>query len=39
MKGKWKTMKVSERTADHVVGTGDSGKFELRIKGTTGDVH
>jgi hypothetical protein len=35
MKGKWKAMKVSERTPDHVYGTGDSGKFELRIKGTT----
>ena len=28
-------MKVTERAADHVFGTGDSGKFELRIKGTT----
>jgi hypothetical protein len=35
MKGKWKSMKVSEHVADHVYGTGDSGKFELRIKGTT----
>ena len=35
MKGKWKEMKVSERAADHVFGTGDSGKFELRISGTT----
>jgi transcriptional regulator of met regulon len=34
MKGKWKTMKVTDRAADHVFGTGDSGKFELRIKGT-----
>jgi len=34
MKGKWKTMKVTDRAADHVYGTGDSGKFELRIKGT-----
>jgi hypothetical protein len=35
MKGKWKEMKVSERTADHVFGSGDSGKFELRVSGTT----
>jgi hypothetical protein len=35
MKGKWKSMTVTERAADHVFGTGDSGKFELRIKGTT----
>jgi hypothetical protein len=35
MKGKWKSMKISERTADHVFGTGDSGKFELRVKGTS----
>jgi hypothetical protein len=34
MKGKWKEMKVSERSADHVYGSGDSGKFELRISGT-----
>ena len=34
MKGKWKTMKVTERASDHVFGTGDSGKFELRISGT-----
>jgi hypothetical protein len=27
-------MKVSARAADHVYGTGDSGKFELRISGT-----
>ena len=35
MKGKWKEMKVSERTADHVFGAGDSGKFELRVSGTS----
>lgn len=35
MKGKWKEMKVSERTPDHVFGTGDSGRFELRVSGTT----
>ncbi len=35
MKGKWKEMKVSERAADHVYGTGDSGKFELRVSETT----
>jgi transcriptional regulator of met regulon len=35
LKGKWKEMKVSERTADHVYGTGDSGKFELKVSGTT----
>jgi hypothetical protein len=34
MKGKWKAMKITERAADHVYGTGDSGKFELRISGT-----
>jgi hypothetical protein len=34
MKGKWKEMKITERAADHVYGTGDSGKFELRISGT-----
>jgi hypothetical protein len=34
MKGKWKEMKVSQRAADHVYGTGDSGKFELRISAT-----
>ncbi len=35
MKGKWKEMKVTEKTADHVYGTGDSGKFELRVSGTS----
>jgi transcriptional regulator of met regulon len=35
MKGKWKQMKVSEKSADHVYGTGDSGKFQLRVSGTT----
>lgn len=35
MKGKWKNMKVSEHTADHVFGTGDSGRFELRLSGST----
>ena len=35
MKGKWKEMKVSEHTADHVFGAGDSGKFELRVSGTS----
>jgi hypothetical protein len=35
MKGKWKSMKVSEKTADHVYGTGDSGKFRLKVSGTT----
>jgi hypothetical protein len=34
MKGKWKEMKVSSHTPDHVYGTGDSGKFELRVLGT-----
>ena len=34
MKGKWKTMKVSERTSDHVHGSGDSGKFQLKVSGT-----
>jgi transcriptional regulator of met regulon len=33
MKGKWKVMNVTERTADHVYGTGDSGKFQLKIAG------
>jgi hypothetical protein len=35
MKGKWKEMKVTEKTADHVYGTGDSGKFQLRVSGTS----
>jgi hypothetical protein len=35
MKGKWKEMKVSEHAADHVYGSGDSGKFELRLSGST----
>lgn len=35
MKGKWKEMKVTEKAADHVLGTGDSGRFELRVSGTT----
>jgi len=34
MKGKWKTMTVTESTADHVYGRGDSGKFQLKIAGT-----
>jgi hypothetical protein len=34
MKGKWKEMKITERAADHFYGSGDSGKFELRISGT-----
>jgi hypothetical protein len=35
MKGKWKQMNVTERTPDHVYGTGDSGKFRLDISGTS----
>ncbi len=35
MKGKWKQMNVSEKSADHVYGTGDSGKFQLRVSGTS----
>ena len=34
MKGKWKAMKVTERSPTHVYGTGDSGKFQLRLSGT-----
>jgi hypothetical protein len=34
MKGKWKNMAVTEATADHVYGTGDSGKFQLKLAGT-----
>ncbi len=35
MKGKWKEMKVTERGPDHVYGKGDSGRFELRLSGTS----
>jgi hypothetical protein len=35
MKGKWKEMKVTEKTTDHVYGKGDYGKFELRVSGTS----
>lgn len=35
MKGKWKKMTVTERAADHVFGAGDTGRFELRVKGTS----
>lgn len=34
MKGKWKEMTVTERAADRLTGTGDSGKFELKVSGT-----
>jgi transcriptional regulator of met regulon len=34
MKGKWKSMTVTDRAPDHVYGSGDSGKFELRVSGT-----
>jgi hypothetical protein len=34
MKGKWKSMTVTESTAGHVYGMGDSGKFQLKIAGT-----
>jgi hypothetical protein len=30
---KWKTMNVTAQTADSVSGTGDDGRFELRLKG------
>jgi hypothetical protein len=32
---KWKKMTVSAETADSVTGTGDDGRFELRLKGAT----
>jgi hypothetical protein len=35
MKGKWKTLTVTERAADHVFGTGDSGRFELKVTGSS----
>jgi hypothetical protein len=31
---KWKNMTVSAESADSVTGTGDDGRFELRLKGT-----
>jgi transcriptional regulator of met regulon len=34
MKGKWKAMTVTESTPAHVYGTGDSGKFQLKLAGT-----
>jgi hypothetical protein len=35
LKGKWKKMEVTSATATEVSGTGDSGRFTLRIMGTT----
>ena len=32
---KWKQMTVAAQTADSVTGTGDDGRFELRLKGFT----
>jgi hypothetical protein len=32
---KWKKMTVATESADAVTGTGDDGRFELRLKGTT----
>ena len=34
LRGKWKKMEISEKTEDQVKGTGDSGRFILRINGT-----
>lgn len=34
LKGKWKRMQVESRTATELKGTGDSGKFTVRIAGT-----
>ena len=33
MAKKWREMKVTAETADSVTGTGDDGRFELRLKG------
>jgi hypothetical protein len=30
---KWKHMTVDTETADHIAGTGDDGRFELRRNG------
>jgi hypothetical protein len=35
LKGKWKKMVVKSATATEVSGTGDSGRFTVRISGTT----
>jgi hypothetical protein len=35
LKGKWKKMAVKSATATEVSGTGDSGRFALRIFGST----
>ncbi|HVO99885.1 MAG TPA: hypothetical protein VMT15_17555 [Bryobacteraceae bacterium] len=35
MKGKWKEMKVTERAGDRLSGMGDSGRFLLKISGTS----
>jgi hypothetical protein len=35
LKGKWKKMEVKSATATEVSGTGDSGRFTVRISGTS----
>jgi hypothetical protein len=35
LKGKWKKMEVKSATATEVAGTGDSGRFTVRIFGTS----
>ena len=35
LKGKWKNMEVASQTETEVRGSGDSGRFTLRISGTT----
>jgi hypothetical protein len=35
LKGKWKKMEVTSATDTEVTGTGDSGRFTVRISGAT----
>jgi hypothetical protein len=35
LKGKWKRMDVTNSSADSVTGSGDSGKFEVHLRGAT----
>jgi len=34
LKGKWKQMQIGEQSAEAISGSGDSGRFEVRVAGT-----
>jgi hypothetical protein len=34
LKGKWKSMEVTEQSSSRILGLGDGGEFELRVEGS-----